>query len=92
MTSYHNAIQGDYSAMARTARRCIRAYMDLLHGGLYADSIVSTLSTAEMAVLREMVLEMYDDYPVMEVGNCILFIDDEINRRKELAGTGDRDG
>ena len=91
MTSYHNDEQRDYSAVARTARRCIRAYMDLLHGGLYADSIVSALSTTEMAVLREMVLEMYDDYPVMEVGNCILFIDDEINRREAVAGTGDRD-
>ena len=89
MTNYDNDTQGDYSAMARTARRCIRAYMDFLHGGLHADSIVSALSTTEMAVLREMVLEMYDDYPVMEVDNCILFIDDEINRRKELAGTGE---
>jgi hypothetical protein len=89
MTDYHNDEQGDYSAIARTARRCIRAYVDVLHKGLYSDSVLAALSTAEMAVLREMVLEMYDDYPVMEVGNCILFIDDEINRRKELAGTGE---
>jgi hypothetical protein len=44
-----------------------------------------------VAVLREMVIEMYDSYPLMEVGNCVLFIDDEIKRRKELAGSGERD-
>jgi hypothetical protein len=36
-----------------------------------------------------MMLEMYDDYPVMEVGNAMLFVDDEIKRRKELVGTGE---
>jgi len=65
--------------------------MDLLHRGLYADYIMSALSTTEMAVLRGMGLEMYDDCPVIEVGNCVLFIDDEINRREAVAGTGDRD-
>ena len=89
MTSYHKVIQGDYSAIARTARRCIRAYMDVLHKGLYSDSILSALSTTELSILREMMLEMYDDYPVMEVGNAILFVDDEIKQRETVAGTGE---
>jgi hypothetical protein len=63
MTSYHNDEQRDYSAVARTARRCIRAYMDVLHKGLYSDSVLAALSTSELTVLREMMLEMYDDYP-----------------------------
>ena len=89
MTSCDNDKQGEYSAIARTARRCIRAYMDVLHKGLYSDSVLAALSTSELTVLREMMLEMYDDYPVMEVGNAMLFVDDEIKRRKELVGTGE---
>jgi hypothetical protein len=81
MTSYQNDTQGTYSAIARIALRCMRVYMDLLHGGLYEDSLLSTLSTTEIAVLREMMLAMYDDYDVMNVGNAILFVDDELKRR-----------
>ena len=91
MTSYHNDKQGDYSAIARIALRCMRVYMDLLHKGLYSDVILSALSTTEIAVLREMMLEMYDDYDVMNVGNAILFVDDELKRREAVAGTGDLD-
>jgi hypothetical protein len=39
----------------------------------------------ELAVLREMVIELYDSYPLMDVGNCVLFIDDEIHRREWVA-------
>jgi hypothetical protein len=63
--------------------------MDVLHKGLYSDSILSALSTTELSILREMMLEMYDDYPVMEVGNAILFVDDEIKQRETVAGTGE---
>jgi hypothetical protein len=87
MTSYQNDTPGDYSAIARIALRCMRVYMDLLHGGLYEDSMLSTLSTTEIAVLREMMLAMYDDYDVMNVGNAILFVDDELKRRGAVAGT-----
>ena len=87
MTNYKNQTQGDYSAIARMALRCMRVYTDLLHRGLYKDSILSTLSTAEIAILRQMMLETYDDYDVMNVGNASLFVDDEMKRREVVAGT-----
>ena len=87
MTSYENDIQSDYLGIARTALRCMRVYVDLLHRGLYEKSMLSTLSTTEIAVLREMMLAMYDDYDVMNVGNAILFVDDEMKRREAVAGT-----
>ena len=62
--------------------------MDLLHGGLYEDSMLSTVSTTELAVLREMMLATFDDYDVMNVGNAILFVDDEMKRREAVAGSG----
>jgi hypothetical protein len=86
MTSDHNHTQKDYSAIARTALRYMRVYMALLHGGLYDDSMLSTLSITEIAVLRQMMLEVYDDYDVMRVGNAILFLDDEVERREAVAG------
>ena len=64
----------------------MRVYMDLLHRGLYEESMVSSLSTTELAVLREMILAMYEDYDVMNVGNAILFVDDELKRRGAVAG------
>ena len=54
MTSYQTDTQKDYSAIARTVLRYMRVYMALLHGGLYDDSMLSTLSTTEIAVLRQM--------------------------------------
>ena len=54
MTSYQNDIQSDYLGIARTALRCMRVYVDLLHRCLYEKSMLSTLSTTELAVLREM--------------------------------------
>jgi len=42
---------------------------------------LSALSNKELLVLRKMVLELYDDYPLMEAGNAVLFIDNEIERR-----------
>jgi hypothetical protein len=69
----------------RTARRCIRVYCAFLHGK-HPDSVdLSSLSNKELAVLREMVIEMYDFYPLMDVGNCVLLIDDEIHRREGVA-------
>ena len=65
----------------------MRVYVDLLHRGLYEESMLSSLSTTELAVLREMMLAMYEDYDVMNVGNAILFVDDEIKRREAVAGT-----
>ena len=85
MTSYDNYTQGDCLAIARITLRCMRAYRSLLHGGLYEDSMLSALSTSEIAVLREMMLEVYDDYDVMNVGNAILFLDDEVKRREAVA-------
>ena len=32
-----------------------------------------------------MVIEMFDSYKLMDVGNCVLFIDDEIQRRAKVA-------
>ena len=88
MTTNNNHTQGDYSAVARIALRCMRVYMDLLHKGLYEESMFSRLSTTELAVLREMMLAMYEDYDVMNVGNAILFVDDELKRRGSVAGSG----
>lgn len=88
MTRDNKETQGDYLAIARIALRCMRVYMDLLHRGLYEESMLSTLSTLELAVVREMMLAMYDDYDVMNVGNAILFVDDEIKRRGKGAGSG----
>ena len=63
MTTYNNDTQGDYSAIARIALRCMRVYRDLLRRGLY------------------------DNYDVRNVGNAILFVDDEIKRREAVART-----
>jgi hypothetical protein len=49
------------------------------------------LSELELTVLREMMLEMFDDHRLMKVGNCLLFIDDEIKRRKDFVATEERD-
>jgi hypothetical protein len=87
MTNHSNNTQGDHSAIARIALRCMRVYKDLLHGGLYGDSMLAALSATEVAVLREMMLETYDDYDVMNVGNAILFLDDEAKRREAVGGT-----
>jgi len=76
-----------YATIFRTARRCIRAYCALLHRPQRANLVdLSSLSNMEVAVLREMVMEMFESYRLMEVGNCVLFIDDEIQRRKDCAG------
>lgn len=77
----------DRATIFRTARRCIRVFCGLLHSPQRANLVdLSSLSNMAVAVLREMVIEMYDSYPLMEVGNCVLFINDEIQRRKKLAG------
>jgi hypothetical protein len=47
--------------------------------------MLSTLSTTEITVLRQMMLEVYDDYDVMNVGNAILFLDDGVERREAVA-------
>ena len=70
------------ATLFRAARRCIRVYCALLHGQHPETVDLSSLSAIELAVLREMVIEMYDSYPFMEVGNCVLFIDDAIHRRE----------
>jgi hypothetical protein len=38
-------------------------------------------------VLREMILEVYDDYDVMNGGTAILFVDDEVKQREDVTGT-----
>jgi len=73
------------TAASRAARRCIRVYCALLHGQHPETVDLSSLSAIELAVLREMVIEMYDSYPLMEVGNCVLLIDDEIHRSERVA-------
>ena len=80
----------EYATIFRAARRCIRAYCALLHG-LQPPELVdlSSFTDMEVAVLREMVMEMFGFYPFMDAGNCVLFIDDEVERRKELEGGGD---
>ena len=88
MTNHQNDTQGDCTAIAGIALRCMRVYMDLLHRGLFEHYMLSTLSTTEVAILREMMLATYDDYDVMNVGNAILFVDDELRRRGPVAETG----
>ena len=85
MTNYDKAAQVDYATIVGTARCCIRVYLDLLHNYRANTVDLSLLSQLALTVLREMVLEMYDDYPLMEAGNCVLFIEDEIKRRAEAA-------
>ena len=74
----------DLGTVLATARRSIRLYFAFLHGVGGRDAVdLSSQSDLDLAMVNEMMGEMYGSYDVMNVGNAVLFIQEEIMWRKE---------
>ena len=58
--------------------RLVRIYHDVLARG---DAALPALADDELWAAREMLLEMWDSFSLMQVGNLIIVIDEELARR-----------
>ncbi len=71
------------------ARRLIHAYHSVLDRG---DEVLPSLSDPELAAVREMLMEMWDSFTLMRVGNLVIFIDEEIARRAAATARSNANG
>ncbi len=68
--------------VAIIARRLIRAYHDVVARG---PEVFPTLTIVELVAVRAMLHEMWDAMSLMNAGNLVLFIDEELTRRRRGA-------
>ena len=60
------------------ARRLIRAYHDVVHNG---HDVLGSLCDLELVAVRAMLHEMWHSMRLMDIGNLVLDIDEELQRR-----------